>query len=312
MIAFVNLAGGNTPHWTATAGLLIEAAGFIGAITWTTHLLTTRKNVGLPMRSPVWISVPLIAALLFAVDEHGLLSADGQPTRSVGLLAQLAVWVMLAAEIRARAGDGSGGDQWAIRSRERQWATAWFVGFSYAACLIACMLLWRWLALLPGPVLHSSQAVAAGAPTLGAHLALGIWSGVVEELLVTATAATVLAAARRPAWECVAASVLMRVLPHAYVGWPMAAGIPLGAAAVFLFLRYRKAAPLVIAHVAYNVITTLMVVPLVAALLLSLLLAGITGIWMATGDRHRLSKVQQPARQDPAGSAVDWQAQRGR
>ncbi|WTB58082.1 hypothetical protein OIC43_08185 [Streptomyces sp. NBC_00825] len=133
-----------------------------------------------------------------------------------------------------------------------------------------------------------------------------------EELLVTATAATVLAAARRPVWECAAASVLMRVLPHAYVGWPMAAGIPLGAAAVFLFLRYRKATPLVTAHVVYNVISTLMVIPLVPTLLLNLLLAGITGIWMATGDRHRPSKVRPARRQDPAGSAVDEQAKRGR
>ncbi|MGW2105027.1 CPBP family glutamic-type intramembrane protease [Streptomyces sp. NPDC001948] len=158
-----------------------------------------------------------------------------------------------------------------------------------------------------------SKRLGAGAGGPDRQGGLPLWEHQREELLVTAAAVTVLAAARRPVWECVAASVLMRVLPHAYVGWPMAAGIPLGAAAVILFLRYRRAAPPVIAHVAYNVITTLVPgVPLGPALLLNLLLAGITGIWMSTGDRHRRAKLRQPDRQNPARSAADEPAQRGR
>ncbi|MGP3950927.1 lysostaphin resistance A-like protein [Streptomyces sp. 7N604] len=189
---------------------------------------------------------------MIAVDEFGVLAADGRSTQMVGHLAELVVWVWLALEVAGRWGI-SAEHLGLVRghgSRER--AQAWMIGFAYAMCTIVGMAAWTVLALVPGPVLHGDQAAAAGVPTLGAALAHGFWSAVVEELLITAVVVGVLTAARRPLWECIAVSVLMRTLPHAYVGLPMLAVLPLGVASAWLYHRYRRVTPLVLAHASYN------------------------------------------------------------
>ncbi|MFE0357531.1 CPBP family intramembrane glutamic endopeptidase [Streptomyces nigra] len=145
------------------------------------------------------------------------------------------------------------------------------VFYAYAAAVCAAVLLLGVLQQLPGPSMEGDQAAAAGVPDLGPHLVHGIWSACVEELLATAVVVAVLTAARRPLWECLVVAALMRTLPHAYLGlWPMLAMLPLGITAGWLYHRYRRVIPLVLAHAAYNTLNSVFGIPLLPVLALSL------------------------------------------
>ncbi|WP_159393682.1 CPBP family glutamic-type intramembrane protease [Streptomyces albus] len=104
------------------------------------------------------------------------------------------------------------------------------------------------LATLPGP--QGGQPPAEG----WTELVDSARSAPIEELVVTAAAIMLLARAGvRPA-TCVLISVLMRTVPHIYLGWQALAVLPLGLALAALYLRYRRVMPLIAAHAAWNTI----------------------------------------------------------
>lgn len=265
-------------------------AGLAGAAVWLWWLIITRPRsdgMGHWWRR----AVPLVGALtVITADEVGEFTANGTSTQIAGHLSELVIWIWLCVEVTARWGLSIQhlkltGPKRLLRKRTKAEratrAQGEMVFYAYAAAVCAAVLLLGVLQRLPGPVLEGDQAAAAGVPDLGPHLAHGIWSACVEELLATAVVVAVLTAARRPLWECLVVAALMRTLPHAYLGlWPMLAMLPLGIAAGWLYHRYRRVIPLVLAHAAYNTLNTVLGVPLLPVL--ALLLAAAFWAWRAT------------------------------
>nr|WP_024126519.1 CPBP family intramembrane glutamic endopeptidase [Streptomyces sp. FR1]AHE39138.1 Putative CAAX amino terminal protease family protein [Streptomyces sp. FR1] len=268
-------------------------AGLAGAALWLLWLITTRPR---PDGTETWWRrvVPLVGALtVIAADEAGEFTANNSSTQMAGHLAELVIWVWLCVEIAARWGLSF---PFVILSRPTQLfrrrskveraarAKGEMVFFAYAAAVCAAVLLVDVLKRLPGPVLEGDQATAAGVPDLGPLLVHGIWSAFVEELLATAVVVAVLTAARRPLWEGLVVAALMRTLPHAYLGlWPMFAMLPLGIAAGWLYHRYRRVIPLILAHATFNTFNALFGVPLLPVLAL-MLTAAIWAWWETRAD----------------------------
>lgn len=290
VVAFVGLCGVPAPEWAGQAETITTQAGILGAGIWLLRLLMTRPCPAGPWPR-VWpVAVTGATMLVITVDEAGLLTADGRSTQIVGHLAELVLWTWLAVEAAARRGltrERLGLGSTRRRPKRSNAAEAWLVGFACASCVVLTALLWGILRLLPGPVLRGDQGAAAGVPELGPHLVHGFWSATVEELLITAVVVGVLAAARRPLWECIAVSVLMRTLPHAYLGLTMLAQIPLGAASAWLYHRYQRVIPLILAHAGYNALATVLPLPLVPALFVTGLLTMAAWTWTqaASGTR---------------------------
>lgn len=82
-------------------------------------------------------------------------------------------------------------------------------------------------------------------------------AGPVEEL-ISAGLVTGLMYARRPAWEMYAGAILIRLAIHLRFGMPMAlCVIILAAGSVYLYRRYRTVAPLILAHLIWDVAMTI-------------------------------------------------------
>ncbi|MDX3064741.1 MULTISPECIES: CPBP family intramembrane glutamic endopeptidase [Streptomyces] len=268
-------------------------AGLAGAAIWLWWLIITRPR---PDGMEHWWrrAVPLVGALtVIAADEAGEFTANGTSTQVAGHLSELVIWIWLCVEVTARWGLSiqhlrlTGPKQLFRKRTKAERATrvqGEMVFFAYAAAVCAAVLLLDVLKRLPGPVLEGDQAAAAGVPDLGPLLVHGIWSAFVEELLATAVVVAVLTAARRPLWEGLVVAALMRTLPHAYLGlWPMFAMLPLGIAAGWLYHRYRRVIPLILAHATYNTLNALFGVPLLPAVAL-MLTAAIWAWWETRAD----------------------------
>ncbi|MFJ4570620.1 CPBP family intramembrane glutamic endopeptidase [Streptomyces sp. NPDC088846] len=114
--------------------------------------------------------------------------------------------------------------------------------------------LYQILTQIGGPVQRTDLTTASAYSGLAGFITQIIWSGTIEELVVTA-AVVALLAVRRPLWECLLVSALMRAIPHLYFGLPALAMVALGISCAALYYRYRRVLPLVITHIAYNLIT---------------------------------------------------------
>lgn len=251
---FAALSGADLPKWPDD---LAEAVGLCLAGSWLFWLLHNRPE---PAAHRVRNAAATTAILgMIAADEAGLLTSGGTSTGVVGHLTELLLWGWLAVEAAARCGVTPRQLGLVVYRRggarsAAQRATGNTVGYTYAAILIVAMWGWALLKMLPGPVLRTSQAEAAGLHTLESLMAHALWSAAVEELLITGVVVAVLTTARRPLWECITVSVLMRMLPHAYAGLPMLAVIPIGIAAAWFYHRYQRVIPLILAHAGYNII----------------------------------------------------------
>ncbi|MDX3694814.1 CPBP family intramembrane metalloprotease [Streptomyces europaeiscabiei] len=277
----VQQVGGDLP----VAPLRVEEVGRLVGLSvagaWLLGLILSRprgETGGWPWRQ---VSVFVGVFAVIVADEHGEFSPDRVPTQIAGHLTELILWIWLCVEVAARCGVtfhrlDITRPAWLVRKRTKaeraKAAQGEMVFFAYAAAICASMFLAERLRLLPGPVLDGDQAAAAGVPDLGPHLAHAVWSATVEEVLATALVVAVLTAMRRPRWEALTVVALMRGLPHIYVGlWPALAFMSLGVAAGWLYLRYRRVIPLVLAHAAYNVVNIAVGLPpllLVCALML--------------------------------------------
>ncbi|MEE1764395.1 CPBP family glutamic-type intramembrane protease [Streptomyces sp. SP18BB07] len=74
----------------------------------------------------------------------------------------------------------------------------------------------------------------------------------IEEIVIVAATATLLAAARRPAWQIYSSICLIEALLHAYMGLAAVAMAAFAAGHVWLYRRYGTFLPLVIGHATYN------------------------------------------------------------
>ncbi|WP_405958518.1 CPBP family intramembrane glutamic endopeptidase [Streptomyces phaeochromogenes] len=288
--AVVQQSGAEVPIEVLRVEEIGRLVGLAGAALWLLGLILTRprpQGTGRP-----WGQVMELAYVLAVIvaDEAGEFTAHGS-TQIAGHLAELVVWVWLCVEVTARCGitlqrlNLARPDR-LVRKRTKaeraQKAQGELVFYAHAAAICASVFLMGVLARLPGPVLKGDQATAAGVPDLGPHLAHALWSATVEEVLATAVAVAVLTAARRPLWEVLLVTASMRALPHLYLGlWPALSVLPLGITAGWLYHRYRRVIPLVLAHATYNVVNILFGMPPLLGVCV-IMLAGVGWSWLET------------------------------
>ncbi|WP_405956863.1 CPBP family intramembrane glutamic endopeptidase [Streptomyces phaeochromogenes] len=287
VLAAVQLHGGTVPAGALRVEEVGRLIGLAVAAIWLLWLILTRpRPAGAQLPWPR--VVVLVGALaVIAADEAGEFAADRSSTQVAGHLAELVIWVWLCIGAAARCGvtlqqlKPPALKRLFSKHTKAERAKGELVFYTHAAVLCTAVWLMSVLKRLPGPDLEGDQATAAGVPDLGPHLAHGIWSATVEELLATALVVGVLTAVRRPLWESLAVAALMRALPHAYLGLlPMLATLLPGITAGWLYHRYRRVIPLVLAHAAYNTLNILFGVPLLPMTVLLLLSA--FWAWIAT------------------------------
>ncbi|MFD3314741.1 CPBP family intramembrane glutamic endopeptidase [Streptomyces sp. NPDC058656] len=289
--AVVQQSGAEVPVEVLRVEEIGRLVGLAGAGIWLLGLILTRtrpQGTGRP-----WGQVMELAYVLAVIvaDEAGEFTADRTSTQIAGHLAELVVWVWLCVEVTARCGITLQRLNLArpvrlfrkrTKAERAQKAQGELVFYAHAAAICAAMFLMGVLARLPGPVLKGDQATAAGVPDLGPHLAHALWSATVEEVLATAVVVAVLTAARRPLWEVLLVTALMRALPHLYLGlWPALAVLPLGITAGWLYHRYRRVIPLILAHATYNVVNILFGMPPLLGVFV-IMLAGVGWSWLET------------------------------
>ncbi|WP_326687241.1 MULTISPECIES: CPBP family intramembrane glutamic endopeptidase [unclassified Streptomyces] len=242
----VNLAQANEVGHALTSATSTAA--------WVWLVLLLRAETGLsPSHRRARYAASSALLVLTVIDFAGLAAPSGQPTLVVGSLAQLTLLVWLAVAIAGHAGIPLG----QVRPRARRKARTgsapfWLVTGACMAAFLTAGALQNPLRRLPGP-----QGAEPPPEGLREHVELivGIvWSSVIEEVAVTALVVALLAAARRPLWECLVVSALMRALPHMYLGWVTLAALALGVACAWLYYRYRRVLPLVVAHLGYDLI----------------------------------------------------------
>ncbi|MEW2401360.1 CPBP family intramembrane glutamic endopeptidase [Streptomyces sp. NPDC046862] len=297
-VSVVQLSGRDLPVEATRIEEVGRLVGLAGAAAWLLGLILfqpRREGGGQRWRQ---VTVLVGALTVIVADEHGEFSPDGSSTQIAGHLTELVIWVWLCVQVTGRYGVTL---QLLDRDRPvrlfRKRTTAErarnaqgeLVFFAHAAAICAAVFLMGVLAQLPGPALEGDQATAAGVSSLGPHLVHAVWSVTVEEVLATAVVVAVLTAARRPLWETLAVAALMRALPHGYLGlWPALALVPLGVTAGFLYHRYGRVIPLVLAHATYNVVNILFGMPHLLVVS-GLMLAG--AVWAWTEVRQAPSDV---------------------
>ncbi|MEU0649194.1 CPBP family intramembrane glutamic endopeptidase [Streptomyces umbrinus] len=291
LVAFLQLSGAEVPGAGPRLEEIGRLVGLAGAAAWLLGLILTRPRphgTGWPLRK-VTVLVGSLAVIM--ADEAGEFTADRASTQIAGHLTELVVWLWLCVEVTARCGITLQRLDLArpvrlfrkrTKAERAQRALGDLVFFAHAAAICAAVFLMGVLARLPGPLLKGDQATAAGVPDLGPHLAHALWSATVEEVLATAVVVAVLTAARRPLWEILLITALMRALPHLYLGlWPTVAVLPLGITAGWLYHRYRRVIPLVLAHATYNVVNILFGMPPLLGVCV-IMLAGAGWSWLET------------------------------
>lgn len=151
------------------------------------------------------------------------------------------------------------------------------------AAVITIMVVNALPTFLPGTdsAYGGSQAAFLGWETSWLQVANVLFTGVIEDVVMVGAIVSLLAMARRPAWEMYALSLTIEVGMHLYLGFP-AVGISLVAAVSLALYRHTgRLTPIVIAHIAYDLCTGL--VPdwalaflLAATAFIAMLVTGIT------------------------------------
>ncbi|MFI9755794.1 lysostaphin resistance A-like protein [Streptomyces collinus] len=310
VVDVVRLSGGSVPDEARRIEDAGRLVGLAGAAVWLLWLILTEagpagrqfvfrrgraESAGWPWRQ---VAAFVGALAVIAADENGEF-ASGVSTQIAGHLAELVIWVWLCALAAARCGVtlehlrlASPKKLFGKRTQAESVGKAQrnLVFFGHAAAICAAVFLMGLVKVLPGPVLEGNQAAAAGVPDRGPLLAHAVWSATVEEVLVTAVVVAVLTAARRPLWEALTVAALMRALPHLYLGlWPALALVPLGVTAGWLYHRYRRVIPLVLAHATYNVVNILFTMPPLP-LLCAVMLAGAGLSWLDAREAPALTE----------------------
>ncbi|MFD7505414.1 type II CAAX prenyl endopeptidase Rce1 family protein [Streptomyces sp. NPDC059850] len=102
------------------------------------------------------------------------------------------------------------------------------------------------------PAMQGDQAVALGWDTKALAISNIIYTSAMEEVLIVGAVCVLSQAARRPVWQMYAISLGFRVITHLYLGLPALALSILGAVGLFLYHRWGRLQPLVLAHLLFD------------------------------------------------------------
>jgi membrane protease YdiL (CAAX protease family) len=126
----------------------------------------------------------------------------------------------------------------------------WMVGMSLLSALMP-------QAAVGGPVIEDR------ADAVWTSLMLGpaqVTTALVEEPIVVGLLVVLLTAARRPAWEVYTLAVLAKVAYHLTYGLPVLALVPAALVIVWLYRRTGRLWPVILAHAAYNLAFSALVI----------------------------------------------------
>ncbi|MEU1900645.1 CPBP family intramembrane glutamic endopeptidase [Nocardiopsis dassonvillei] len=126
----------------------------------------------------------------------------------------------------------------------------WMVGMSLLSALMP-------KAAVGGPVIEDR------ADAVWTSLMLGpaqVTTALVEEPIVVGLLVVLLTAARRPAWEVYTLAVLAKVAYHLTYGLPVLALVPAALVIVWLYRRTGRLWPVILAHAAYNLAFSTLVI----------------------------------------------------
>ncbi|QID34346.1 CPBP family intramembrane metalloprotease [Streptomyces albus] len=247
VVAFLGLCGLPVPdpELFTKVEIGLTAVSLAGTTLWLVRLLDPPRR-GSEEKARRRVLAADLAAVLAILAGLGLLvPALHAAAIGMALHSGLVVWLAIVLVARSGVRPGAFGLPTTWRPRAPRpvsvLITLTALGvFVLESCLAAV------LATLPGP--QGGQPPAEG----WTELVDSARSAPIEELVVTAAAIMLLARAGvRPA-TCVLISVLMRTVPHIYLGWQALAVLPLGLALAALYLRYRRVMPLIAAHAAWN------------------------------------------------------------
>ncbi|WP_435113449.1 CPBP family glutamic-type intramembrane protease [Nocardiopsis synnemataformans] len=87
-----------------------------------------------------------------------------------------------------------------------------------------------------------------------------VTTALVEEPVVVGLLVVLLTAARRPVWEVYTAAVLAKVAYHLAYGLPVLALVPAALVIVLLYHRTGRLWPVILAHAAYNLCFSALVI----------------------------------------------------
>ncbi|MFI2258937.1 CPBP family glutamic-type intramembrane protease [Streptomyces tubercidicus] len=127
------------------------------------------------------------------------------------------------------------------------------------AALITSQTLTALPAYLPatGIVDGGSQVAFLGWTNTWLQTANVAFTGVIEDVVMVGAVACLLGRARRRTWEMYALSLVLEVGMHLYLGLPAIAIVVVAAVSLALFRATGRLTPIVVAHVAFDLSTTL-------------------------------------------------------
>ncbi len=244
---------GRMAAWAAYAGLLvIYVVVFSRSLGQTiTLFLTDRQFVSIPAPGP---------------DTYWAMALPGWIMHAV-LLALTLLWLWIVTRVlRLRIGQvfAPDRDETLMGARQRR-VQGWQV-FTWA---FVALLVWMGGSTLLESLLPTEAVggfiIDDRADAVWTSLMLGpaqVTTALVEEPIVVGLLVLVLIAARRPAWEIYTVAVVAKVAYHAYYGLPVLAMVPAALVIVWLYHRTGRLWPIIVAHAAYNLCFSALVIAL--------------------------------------------------
>lgn len=245
-VVLAGLCGVPPAAWTETVSRVLAISSTAGGEAWLMALVIARHRIAPRTRRALahFLGAGVVCVMANVVGLFG-----HNPVPIAILLAWLSWEVPLRHGIKLTTFTTRGS---ALRD-PRRYLHACSLGFEGLAVLVAMSCLMVWLAFTaPGLVLHANQLATVGIHNTFELITGTFWTSIVEEMVCTGVAVALLRAAHRPAWEWVAIPVLLRLLPHLYLGLASLATITLSLGAVYLYSRYRALAPMVSAHFLFD------------------------------------------------------------
>jgi hypothetical protein len=244
VVQFARLCGADPAGWTReVAPVLAASSGASGA--WLLWLIIARSRRTSTRARGLLLPVLAVGVLVLVA------LADRRSAPGDLAAATLSAW--LVREVLLRNGIALNSAR-ALAPLGRSLIGAARVGIGALALFLVITHFMGMLRLYGfGPTLQGDQLSVMGLDTPLTVIAHIVWTAVAEEMVTTGAVAALLTAARRPAWECATVVAFLRLIPHLYLGVPALPTMLMGAGTACLYVRYRRLAPLVVAHFACDV-----------------------------------------------------------
>ncbi|WNZ06236.1 hypothetical protein [Streptomyces sp. 11x1] len=251
-----SLATGTTRVVEAAPDVLAEWVRFGGALivtVWLAGVVIARTSHGSRRQIPQQLGFGLGGAVFLyttAPASTALAQHLGEAVYGCAL-AWLAVEVCRSQGVRLRPGFAI----WDAEQRRRTWMVT---SLSYLICVVSGFLTAQITAGLQALgvgealVVGLDQRSSIGVVTVADGVLAFVTTVAIEDVVIVAAAVTLLAAARRPAWQVYGVVCLVEIALHVYMG-AVALTIALYAAGrVWLYRRYGGVVPLLVGHLLFD------------------------------------------------------------